>query len=188
MWTEAQQAALTDLAKQGFTAHEIGMRLGITRNAVIGRMRRTRTPLYHARGPQQRKENYRQLKQDVIAAVKNGHTTAQIADKLGISVKSARWHLHSVNLVAPRKPRQAMPNRALREARMGILRAYPAARRADEHIPLEQRKTLHELTSKTCRWPVGDPRKPGFFFCGAEPHAHWPYCNEHCARSYLVGQ
>ena len=30
-------------------------------------------------------------------------------------------------------------------------------------IPLEQRKTLLQLTEKTCRWPVGDPGQHGLF-------------------------
>ena len=36
-WTEQQQAALVRLAGEGLTASEIGARIGMTRNAVIGR-------------------------------------------------------------------------------------------------------------------------------------------------------
>ena len=35
-------------------------------------------------------------------------------------------------------------------------------------IPVEQRKTLLQLTEKTCRWPIGDPGSAEFFFCGGE--------------------
>jgi GcrA cell cycle regulator len=52
----------------------------------------------------------------------------------------------------------------------------------DEDIPPAQRKTLLELTQHTCRWPVGDPQTPGFFFCGAEPLNS----NVYCAHHYLV--
>ncbi len=31
-------------------------------------------------------------------------------------------------------------------------------------IPMEQRKTLLQLSEKTCHWPVGDPSTPDFFF------------------------
>ncbi len=38
----------------------------------------------------------------------------------------------------------------------------------DMEIPVEQRKSLMELGAHHCRYPVGDPGGPGFFFCGAE--------------------
>ena len=49
-------------------------------------------------------------------------------------------------------------------------------------IPLEQRKTLLQLTEKTCRWPIGDPGSAEFFFCGGENVNEAPYCAYHCAR------
>lgn len=60
------------------------------------------------------------------------------------------------------------------------------ARTRDEDlaIPFERRKTLLELTDQTCRYPVGDPDKPEFFFCGAKSLETYPYCAGHCAVAY----
>jgi GcrA cell cycle regulator len=55
---------------------------------------------------------------------------------------------------------------------------------ADEQIPIYQRRTLMELTAHTCKWPVGTPGQPGFFFCGAEPIPGLPYCNAHFKRAH----
>lgn len=52
-------------------------------------------------------------------------------------------------------------------------------------IPDEQKKSLLDLKEDTCRWPVGDPSSPGFFFCGGKPEANSPYCAGHHARAYL---
>lgn len=52
----------------------------------------------------------------------------------------------------------------------------------DNDIPIEQRKTLLELTSQTCRWPVGEGAD--LFFCGALPMPHQPYCGPHCKRAF----
>ena len=50
----------------------------------------------------------------------------------------------------------------------------------DSAIPESQRCSLLELTPITCRWPVGDPRSPGFFFCGGRVWiAGAPYCGHH---------
>lgn len=57
----------------------------------------------------------------------------------------------------------------------------------DESIPMSQRIfECHELQNQHCRWPVGEPGKFGFFFCGA-PEADLqdrrPYCRTHTQRA-----
>lgn len=37
---------------------------------------------------------------------------------------------------------------------------------------------------RSCRWPEGDPREPGFHFCGEPAEAGKPYCPEHCGKAY----
>jgi len=56
--------------------------------------------------------------------------------------------------------------------------------RADADIPVAQRRAFLELSSRACRWPVGDPGRCDFFFCGAEAFPGKPYCVAHCARAY----
>lgn len=41
-----------------------------------------------------------------------------------------------------------------------------------------------ELTEKTCRWPLGDPKKSGFHFCGGRALPGIPYCSGHAAVAY----
>lgn len=52
-------------------------------------------------------------------------------------------------------------------------------------IPLEQRRTLLQLTAETCRWPVGDLETEDFYFCGAVPKDGKPYCGPHCRIAYM---
>jgi GcrA cell cycle regulator len=51
-------------------------------------------------------------------------------------------------------------------------------------IPIGQRRTLLELTEDTCRWPIGDPASPEFFFCGGKPLTSLPYCGYHSRVAY----
>lgn len=53
----------------------------------------------------------------------------------------------------------------------------------DADIPFAQRLSLLELIDGACRWPVGDPSRPDFFFCGAEAVQGKPYCAAHCVRA-----
>lgn len=54
----------------------------------------------------------------------------------------------------------------------------------DRLIPVEQRRTLLQLSADVCHWPVGDPREPDFFFCGAPVRSGRPYCGAHCRVAY----
>jgi GcrA cell cycle regulator len=51
-------------------------------------------------------------------------------------------------------------------------------------IPVEQRKSTMELGPRDCRWPVGDPQEPGFFFCGAVQRDGSSYCTAHHRIAY----
>lgn len=43
---------------------------------------------------------------------------------------------------------------------------------------------LEDLEPHACRWPLGDPKQPGFGFCGARKVTGLPYCAGHAARAF----
>lgn len=45
---------------------------------------------------------------------------------------------------------------------------------------------VEPLLVRTCQYPHGDPRKPGFHFCGSLVVPGKPYCEAHCAVTYTV--
>ena len=44
--------------------------------------------------------------------------------------------------------------------------------------------TTATLTSRTCKWPIGDPTDQDFHYCGRRPQSGRPYCDAHELRSY----
>ncbi len=54
----------------------------------------------------------------------------------------------------------------------------------DGVIPKGQRRTLFELTNDTCRWPIGTPGMPDFYFCGGQSVDGCPYCSYHLRVAY----
>jgi GcrA cell cycle regulator len=50
-------------------------------------------------------------------------------------------------------------------------------------IPLEQRKTMETLMAHDCRWPIGDPQRADFHFCGKPQVDGHPYCDFHVRRA-----
>ena len=51
-------------------------------------------------------------------------------------------------------------------------------------IPESQRVSIMELRDTTCRWPIGDPSKADFAFCGGRAVTGLPYCGHHCRIAY----
>src|ERR1700680_1872422 len=90
----------------------------------------------------------------------------------------ARAHSHMLRVSRP----AMRGNTALAHAYE--LDTEPQAELIDNVIPLGQRRSLLELTEETCRWPIGDPGAPDFFFCGGQTVSSLPYCAFHARLAY----
>lgn len=61
----------------------------------------------------------------------------------------------------------------------------PERRPADDVvIPMSERVTIMELREQMCRWPIGDPGREDFRFCGGRVTVASPYCSHHAAIAY----
>jgi GcrA cell cycle regulator len=128
-----------------------------------------------------------------IAAELGGVTRNAIIGKvhrLGLSGRVKVRTPRAARIPRPRKPQLARAAR-MRRAAMGEfadpltaagIEAEPLPEFDDSQIPVEQRRTLLQLTDETCRYPVGDPHDAGFFFCGAQTFEDSPYCADHACR------
>ena len=155
-WTEERVAMLTKLWADGLSASQIAGELGnVTRNAVIGKVHR-----------------------------------------LGLSGRAKPTRSSASR---PRRMRTARPprggetgyasigNTALKAETMPQAAARPRPQPApilELVIPKEERKTLLQLTEKTCKWPIGDPGDEEFHFCGRNSSPSMPYCEHHARIAY----
>ncbi len=86
----------------------------------------------------------------------------------------------------PKPPREAAPKRFIAPKQF---KAEEPPRVDDLAIPAERRRSLFDLTDQCCHWPVGEPGRPDFFFCGAavrqaEGARFVPYCPSHMRRAH----
>lgn len=126
-----------------------------------------------------------------------GLSTAEIGKHLGISKNAVVGKAHRLHLAArpspirrtgprpavvraPAQPRpvqqqqqQAQQSPAPRPVPAPVAVARPAAPR------------VLELSSQTCRWPIGHPGDAGFRFCTEHALQGKPYCAEHSALAYV---
>lgn len=56
------------------------------------------------------------------------------------------------------------------------------------NIPLDERKSLQDLTESCCRWPIGDPQHDDFHFCNKSKVPGLPYCEFHAKRAFQPPQ
>ncbi|ACF01879.1 GcrA cell cycle regulator [Rhodopseudomonas palustris TIE-1] len=89
----------------------------------------------------------------------------------------------------PRRPRNEAVIRTRGPAQSKNAEQRAAARAAapsidDEQIPTNQRAQLMDLDASRCHWPIGDPLKPDFFYCGGKAWSGLPYCAGHARVAY----
>jgi len=135
----------------------------------------------------------------------DGLSASQIAAELGgVTRNAVIGKVHRLGLAGrakapssaaprPRKarthPHMLRVGRAAIRGNTALAHAYelevePEPELVDNVIPMGQRRTLLELNEETCRWPIGDPGQPDFFFCGGQPVAGLPYCAYHSRVAY----
>lgn len=61
----------------------------------------------------------------------------------------------------------------------------PAPAPAPKPAPTPPQPLVQRVNGRTCCWPIGHPREPGFHFCGhPDVVVERPYCVAHCNIAY----
>jgi len=70
------------------------------------------------------------------------------------------------------------------EAEVTMKRAAEARAEAENFSSSTELTTVLTLTEHNCKWPIGDPGRPNFHFCGRGADHNSPYCAEHSKLAY----
>jgi len=157
-WTTERVELLKKLWGDGLSASQIAGELGgVTRNAVIGKV--------HRLGLSGRAKT-------TTTAPKARRKKSATAPQSGASSPSPKPISHG--------------SAALKMETAPVARAVPAedTQPVAQLVPMSKRASILELTERTCKWPIGDPSKDDFYFCGRVSEAGVPYCAHHCKIAY----
>jgi GcrA cell cycle regulator len=192
-WTDERIERLKKMWHEGATASQIADELGgVSRNAVIGKAHRL--GLEQRPSPVKPGEEHEVHKPTPAPAAAPPRTTARS--------DSARAAPASPAPAAPNAP--AAPHRASGQDMQyrsigpgGFIRQGPGEQQAPippapprrlvpaKPSPEVADKTgLLDLNDRICKWPIGHPGEPDFYFCGAPANPGFPYCVEHCGVAY----
>jgi GcrA cell cycle regulator len=138
---------------------------------------------------------------DRIAELKRlfdeGLTCSQIAREIDVTRNAVIGKLSRLGLNRPRNdigyrrpstprsaPTRQSPVRLLRMMHAEMEAAARSASAREEPISDARRCSLLELSSESCRWPLGRPGADDFAFCGNAPVEGLPYCPGHARMAY----
>lgn len=170
-WTDERVERLKRLWAEGLSASQIAAQLGgVSRNAVIGKVHRLNLPGRAKAGGT--------VATARPAAKRPAATTAPSAAAPRAATFQGR--------VAPARAntRAADANVQKDDAETDAPRILEYVPVSNSTLPTSLRLTLTELTERTCKWPVGDPLKDDFHFCGCDASEASPYCRFHAKLAY----
>ena len=100
--------------------------------------------------------------------------------KIGIEIGVSR------NAIAGKAHRMGLPKRNSPISKSGDPRKNQEINNSNnsKELPLKIMLRDVEWSRNRCCWPIGDPKLPGFSFCGTSIIPGRPYCEEHSNLAY----
>ncbi|SEK25923.1 GcrA cell cycle regulator [Roseovarius azorensis] len=183
-WNDERVELLKKMWGEGQSASQIAKELGgVTRNAVIGKVHRLGLSNRSGSGGPATSAGSADTKSEVRPETKATKTVS----------KSAPKPAPKPEMTSDPAPAATQPSRIKAIIPAGQpLPPQPSANEIDpealakvNEIEKKARKlTLMELTERTCKWPVGDPATPNFWFCGLPVQSGKPYCEAHVGVAF----
>lgn len=120
-----------------------------------------------------------------------GKTAAEIAQELGgVTRNAVIGKAHRLKLsgrASPIQPTKKTVSKIkpkkidkVQASNNNVAPFVPEASPDDDKIKV----ALMDLGAKMCRWPIGDPKRENFGFCGDTTVAGIPYCMRHAQTAY----
>jgi GcrA cell cycle regulator len=168
-WAEETISRLRELWTEGHSTAEIGRRLGVSKNAVVGKAHRLDLPArpspIRRDGPSQaqpRRSAPRRVAGPTLPPLTSASplpTTSSSADSVMATASVA---------IAREIDARVMP----KPTPIVVPRVQPQAPRPYGRVV-------------TCCWPIGEPGTRSFRFCDAESVPGKPYCAPHAQLAYV---
>jgi GcrA cell cycle regulator len=167
-WDNGILKKLKALVGRGLTTAEIGKRLGISKNAVVGKLHRL---------------GWTSKTGDASGAKKSGGPRKSTSEKV------------PAKKITTKTPKTTSKKKATKTGTKVVAKKTSGEKpkkngeRGIKESSVHQRMVQHalemaNLKPNQCRWPIGDPDSEGFHFCGQPVFIGKPYCYEHCKQAY----
>jgi GcrA cell cycle regulator len=151
-WTAEAIERLRALWAEGHSTAEIGRRMGVSKNAVVGKAHRLNLSARPSR-----------IRREAVAERATA-PAPRLPRPIGVAPRST---LAPSASAAPSTPAPAAPPPPVSPP-SSVVRAFPRLG-----------------ATRSCCWPIGEPGTADFRFCTAEALSGKPYCSQHAAVAYV---
>ncbi len=185
-WTDERVEQLKTLWTGGMSASQIAKELGgVTRNAVIGKVHRLGLSSRNQGKPEAAAAEKPAEPAPVEAAAPPVEEPVAAAPPPAPEVETGAVASAAPEPAAEDEPAETTADLPAVAAPEGMV-TIPSENQVDiAEIDRDARKLgLMELTERTCKWPIGDPSRGEFYFCGHPAVPGKPYCKGHTAAAY----
>ena len=198
-WTEERIERLKAMWTEGSTASQIADELGgVSRNAVIGKAHRL--GLEARPSPVKPGEEKEKPAPAAAAPAPKAEKVERPAPRAAAPAPAPEQAAPAPAAAAPTRSPQRPANPDLQYRSIGpggFVRQGPGDQQAPippapprRLVPAKpspevaDKTSLLELNDRICKWPMGHPGEPDFYFCGEPANPGFPYCVAHCGVAY----
>ena len=174
-WSDEVIAQLRGLWAEGHSTAEIGRRLGVTKNAIVGKAHRLDLPARPS--PIRRDPDVPPVRRSVVRRVE-GPTLPPLPSTTG---ETGSGFSVFTSAVAPAPVRPPVVARPI-APRPVTPQPRPAAPPPPRPVAVAPRPYGRIVT---CCWPIGEPGTRDFRFCDIPSEPGRPYCEEHVKVAYV---
>lgn len=207
-WTDESLATLKRLAREGYSTALIGEKMGLSKNAIIGKLNRLGLGTSGVIGKQPAPRPPRPPAPPKIPVLRNDFWTLERTDTLktmhalgcsareiatatgAVSRLSVASKIHRLGLSDPTKARQTHSRLPPRKGSVRVGKA-PDTGPIPPTPPVlaptligENAAGLLDLKPHHCKWPISG-EGADTLFCGDKRIEGRPYCGDHCRRAYV---
>ena len=170
VWNEETIRQLRALWAEGHSTAEIGRRLGVSKNAIVGKAHRLE--LDARPSPIRRESAKPQSERTTPPQRLAGPTLPPLASA------SVPPPVVKIDTPPPRRPVAPV-------LRAGAAVPAPAAKVEPPAVRAVPPQTTFRRSAPTCCWPIGEPGTKTFRFCDDLSMPGKPYCDEHAKIAYV---
>lgn len=191
-WDSIALKKLKALTGKGLSTSEIGKRLGMSKNAIVGKLNRLGWNAKAGGAVALEKA----AKEKSTASVKGAASKVAKTDKKVAETKKTTLKKAVTTKAAPKatvkNAEKKVADKKTTPKKVTVPKAVVKkmdSKANAKDLAMHQRIIQHSLEMANlkpnqCRWPIGDPDSEHFHFCGETVFVGKPYCYEHCKQAY----
>lgn len=189
-WDSTALKKLKALTGKGLSTAEIGKRLGMSKNAIVGKLNRlgwnakaggaAAAAKTEEKKSVAKKTAAKKVTADSVAVTKKETEKKSVAKKTATKTAVVKEPAKKA-VKEPKKTDVVKETAEKTEKKDTKISAKSLA--AHQRI-IQHSLEMANLKPNQCRWPIGDPDSEHFHFCGETVFVGKPYCYEHCKQAY----